>query len=231
MPRKSERITQRDLEVLTFIARYGTVPRAAVSSRVGTARSVTLARERRLRLAGLIESRLGFGPSERLLVATRSGLCACGRPELGVARPSPATVHHETVLARVAADLERGGERLLSEREINALERAEGVRHLSAALAGGRFHRADLIRLDAEGEPAEAIEVELTTKGAARLDAILRAWRLAVAERRVTRVVYHCTPRTRRVVERSIERTKTEAMIAVIDLRIRGRDGSHTHSV
>jgi hypothetical protein len=226
MPRTSERISQRDLEVLEFIARYGTVPRGAVCVWAATARSVSLARERRLRLAGLIETRFGFGSGERLLVATRSGLRACGRPELGLARPSPSTLGHETVLARVGAGLERGGERLLSEREIIALERAEGGRRLSAALPHGRFHRADLIRLDGDGEPAEAIEVELSSKGAARLDAILRAWRLAVAERRLAGVVYYCTPRTRRVLERAIERTRTEAMIAAVDLRIPDRDGS-----
>jgi hypothetical protein len=231
MPRTTERITERDLDVLTFIARYGTVPRGAVSTWAATARSVSLARERRLRLAGLVESRHGFGSAERLLIATRSGLRACSLQELGVARPSPATLRHETVLARLGAALERGGERLLSEREINAIERAEGQRRLSAALPGGRHHRADLIRLDADGEPAEAIEVELSNKGAARLDAILRAWRLTVAERRVHRVVYHCTPRTRRVVERSIERTKSEAMISAVDLRIPEGDVSPAGSV
>lgn len=226
MPRRTDRITQRDLDVLTFIARYGTVPRSAVALRVGTARSVTLARERRLRLGGLIETRFGVGSSERLLVASRLGLRACGHSELGLARPSPATLRHEVILARLGAALESGGERLLSEREINALERAEGARHLSAALPGNRYHRADLVRLADDGESAEAIEVELTSKGAARLDAILRAWRLAVAERRLARVVYHCTPPTRRLLERAIERTRTEAVIAVVDLRIPDRDGS-----
>ena len=64
----------------------------------------------------------------------------------------------------------------------------------------------------------EAIEVELTTKGAARLDELLRAWRLAVGEQRFTRVVYRCTPRTRLFVEKAIERTRTAEMVSVQEL-------------
>jgi hypothetical protein len=120
--------------------------------------------------------------------------------------------------ARLGAQLERRGGRLLSEREIFARERAEGARVLSAALAGGRFHRADLVRLGDAGIAAEAIELELSVKGAARLDALLRAWRLAVAERRIGRVVYHCSPHTRRFVEQAIARTRTEEMIEAVDL-------------
>ncbi len=150
------------------------------------------------------------------LVASAAGRRACGRPELAAARPSPATLHHETVLARLGAERELSGERILSEREIVAAERAEGRHIYSAELGRGRVHRADLIRLGPEGP--EAIEVELSTKAAARLDAILRAWRFAVAEGRLARVVYHCAPRTRRFVEAAIARTATSAVIEVEDL-------------
>ena len=68
---------------------------------------------------------------------------------------------------------------------------------LSAELGAKRFHRADLLRVGADGEPPEAIEVELTAKGQARLDELLRAWRWAVAEQRLRRVVYRCPPRIR----------------------------------
>jgi hypothetical protein len=218
--RRTDRINARDLEVLEFIARYGTVPRGAVATWAASGRSVGFERERRLRLAGLIVVRRGFADAERLLAATALGLRVCGRGELRAARPSPATIRHEAVLAQLGAVLERRGARLLSEREILALERAEGRRLFSATLADGRFHRADLLRLAADGAPPEAIEVELSTKGAARLDALLRAWRFAVAERRLSRVVYHCSPRSRRFVEQAIERTRTEAMIAVVALEL-----------
>jgi hypothetical protein len=216
--KRTDRISERDLEVLEFIARLGVVPRSAVGLWAGTARTVTETRERRLRRAGLIAVQPGFGLSDRLVLCTRAGLRAAGRAELSTPRPSLARIPHEARVARLAAALERRGERVLSEREMIAREGAEGRRIYSAALSGGRFHRADLLRVSADGGPPEAIEVELTAKGAARLDALLRAWRLAVAERRLSGVTYRCTPRTRTLLERAIERTRTAASIAVEDI-------------
>jgi hypothetical protein len=214
--RRSDRVDQRDLALLAFIARYGTVPREAARLFSGAGRSVHLARERRLRLADLLTVRPGFEDGSRLLIATRTGRRACGRPELSAARSSPAALLHETTLARLGARLELAGERILSEREIAAAERAEGRRIYSADLGRGRFHRADLIRLGPHSP--EAIEVELSTKGASRLDAILRAWRFAVAEGRLAKVTYHCAPRTRRFLEAAVTRTATGAAIEVHDL-------------
>jgi hypothetical protein len=215
--RRTDRINERDLEVLGFIARFGTVPREVMARRSGGGRTVTYERERRLRAAGLIEVVPGPGKGERLLIATRAGRRACGRPELPAARPSPATLRHETRLAALGARLESGGGRILSEREIGAAERAAGSRLYSADLGHGRFHRADLVRLGADGP--EAIELELSAKGAARLDAILRAWRFAVAEGRLARVVYHCDPRVTGLLDRAVARTSTGAAIEVTGLR------------
>jgi hypothetical protein len=213
--KRTDRISQRDLEVLEFIARFGVVPRSAVAAWAGTGRTVTIVRESRLREAGLIVVSAALGNGERLAVCTAAGLRACGRGELRTARASPGAVQHESAVAQLAAMLEREGEQLLSEREILARERAEGKRSFSAMLSSGRFHRADIVRVDEDGGPGEAIEVELTTKGAARLDELLRAWRRAVAERRLTRVVYRCAPRTRPFVEQAIERTRTHSAIAI----------------
>jgi hypothetical protein len=216
--RRSDRVNSRDLEVLAFIGRFGTVPREAALGWSGAGRSVHLDRERRLRLAGLIEVRPDFEDGARLLVATGAGLRACGLRELKVARPSLATVRHETVLARLAARLEPAGETLLSERELLAAERAAGRRIYSAELAAGRGHRPDLVRLTPSGP--EAIEVELATKGARRLDAILRAWRYAVGGGRFVGVAYHCAPRTRPFVEAAIGRTSTGRMIEARELQL-----------
>ena len=88
MPRgvRTDRISERDLEVLEFIARFGVVPRQAVSVWADTRKAVTLARERRLRLAKLIELHPRLGPLGPFALATRVGLRACGRPELRPAR-------------------------------------------------------------------------------------------------------------------------------------------------
>lgn len=216
--KRTDHISTRDLEVLDFISRFGVVPRRSVATWAGTARTVTITRESRLRRAELIRVMRGFGDSGPLALATKSGLRASGRRELRMARLSAAALSHDTVVADLAAALERSGERLLSEREILARERAAGEHVLSAQLPGGRFHRADLLRVDHSGEPIEAIEVELSTKGAARLDQLLRAWRHAVIEKRLQRVLYRCAPRTLPYVRRAVERTRTEGVIVVEEL-------------
>jgi hypothetical protein len=216
--KRSDHISQRDLDVLDFIARFGVVPRRAVATWAGTARTVTISRESRLRRSELIRVERGFGDTGPLSLATKSGLRASGRRELNTARLSAAALSHDTVVANLAAFLERGGERLLSEREILARERAAGEHLLSARLPNGRFHRADLVRVNEDGGPIEAIEVELSTKGAARLDELLRAWRHAGLEKRLERVFYRCAPRTLPYVERAVERTRTESVIVVEEL-------------
>jgi hypothetical protein len=216
--KRTDRISKRDLEVLEFIARFGVVPRSAVATWAGTSRTVTLTRERRLREAGLIEVSAGIGDAGRVLVCTKVGLRVAGRSDLRAARLSWQTLNHELVVANLAAKLERAGDETLSEREMLAQERAAGDRVFSAALSRGRFHRADLVRVDRRNGEVEAVEVELTTKGAARLDELLRAWRRAVAERRVNRVVYRCGPATQRHVERAVARTKTMTAVVVEEL-------------
>jgi hypothetical protein len=212
---RTERISERDVEILEFVARFGVVSREAVALWAGTAQTCTLNRERRLREARLVDVRCGVWGEGKLLACTAAGLALCGRGELRPGRFSLATARHEAAVSELAASLESRGERTLSEREIVARERAEGERVLSAELTGDRFHRADLLRLGAKGEPPEAIEVELTAKGQARLDELLRGWRWPVAKQRLRRVVYRCPPRIRPVIERAVERTGTEATVAV----------------
>lgn len=200
--RRSERISQRDLEVLEFVARFRVLPRRAVAIWAGTARAVTAARERRLREAGLIEVMPGFGDSGRIVVCKRAGLRAACREELPTPSPSPASLIHSAASAHVAARLERQGHRVLSEREIAAIERAEGKRIYSAERRE-RFHRPDLVLLD---DPPVAIEVELTAKSPRRLQGILRAWRLTLARDQFSLIRYLCSPRACGAVERAADR-------------------------
>ena len=210
--RRSNRISQRDLEVLEFIARQGVVPREAVAIWADTRRAVTAARERRLREAGLIEVWPGVGASGRIIVCRRGGLQAVCRQELSTPRLSPATLLHSCATATVAARLERQGHCVFTEREIVAYERNAGERSCSAEVENGRFHRPDLIVI---GDPPEAIEVELSDKSNRRLDEILRGWRWAVAEKRFGRVRYLCSRRALLYVERAVERTRIEAGIEI----------------
>jgi hypothetical protein len=205
---------------LEFVARYGVIPREVVALWARTGRAVTAARERRLREAGLVEVLPGFGDSGRLVLCTRSGLRAVGRDDLPAARFSPATLLHTAAVARVGARLEAGGDRVLSEREIFARERAEGKRVFSAEPGEGRYHRPDLVVL---GEEVEAIEVELSDKSARRLDELLRAWRWTIAAKQFSRVRYICSQRVLPYVKRAAERTKTESFIEIESLELRDR--------
>jgi hypothetical protein len=217
--KRTDRLSSRDVEVLGFIARFGLVPREAVATWAATARSVTLARERRLRRAGLIEVGSAFWDAERLIVPTAAGLRLSGYRHLGAARTSPASATHEASVARLAAQMERAGARLLSEREVLACERAEGRRVYSLKIEGGRrLHRCDLIAAGADGGPPAAIEVELSVKGPERLDLILRSWRRAVAEGRFRGVVYRCSGRSLGGVRRAVERTATAGFVRVEEL-------------
>lgn len=217
--KRSDRLSARDVEVLGFIARFGLVPREAVAIWAGTARSVTLARERRLRRAGLIEVGSEFWGAERMIVPTAAGLRLSGYRHLGPARISGSVVAHESAVARLAARLESAGVYLLSEREALAQERAEERRVFSLKIEDGRrLHRCDLVVAPVDGGVPGAIEVELSVKGAARLDRILRSWRRAIAEGRFATVSYHCSPRAITGVRRAVERTATGSYIRVEEL-------------
>jgi hypothetical protein len=217
--KRTDRVSERDLEVLEFVARFGTVPREVVALWAGTGKAVTEARERRLRLAGLVEVLPGVGDTGRLVLCTRDGLRAVFRGELPVPRFSPGTVRHHAMAARVAVQLERGGHEVLSEREVFARERAAGERIFSAAVRSRRFHRPDLIVPE---DSAEAIEVELTAKAARRLDGILRAWRGAIIEGKVDRIRYVCSPAVLGSVQRSAERVafRMRLKIEVLDFEV-----------
>lgn len=111
---------------------------------------------------------------------------------------------------------EFGVEHVLTERELRLLERIEGRPIASAKvgeLAGGgpRLHRPDLAVMSEAGPIA--VEVELTPKGASRLEGLVRAWRRASW---VVEVRYLCEPgATTRGVERAVQRTQAEGRVQI----------------
>jgi hypothetical protein len=173
---------------------------------------VTATRERRLREAGLVEVRPGFGDGARVVLCTRMGLRAVLRGDLTTPVLSPGKLHHSSVVARVGAQLELAGHSVLSEREILARERAEGERVFSVERGNGSYHLPDLILLT---DPPEAIEVELTDKSARRLDELMRAWRRSVAGRQFGRVRYLCSSQALPYVVRAVERTSTDLAVDI----------------
>ena len=228
MPRRrvegeKETVSFKDLQVLDFICRFGVVNRSAVSSWAGTGRSVTLDRERRLREAGLIAVHPPIGRSGPMISVAARGLRLADRSELGPSRVSVWSANHSIVCARVAAHLERGGDHVLSEREMLAEERQLGERCYSAkrSYPDRGWHRPDLYRFTLEdGKPEEhVIEVELTAKAPERLVGILKAWdahkyrNLGAGEETFTpreqtphAIIYLCAPKVAPFVERAVKR-------------------------
>ena len=223
MPRTTSAISERDLEVLDFVARFGLVASSAVGTWARTAQAVTYARQRRWVERGLVQLIEPINGSGRLLVCTREGLRAVGRDGLGPGRVSVGRRPHAIVVAHVGATLERDGHVVLSERELAAVEVREHRRLYSAELNDGRFHRPDLVL------PSDdlAIEVELSQKGSWRLDSILRAWRGTVGAGKFRGVRYLCGDRALRPLNKAVERTATEGLIEVtplLELNGNGRD-------
>jgi hypothetical protein len=110
------------------------------------------------------------------------------------------------ISALVGARLERAGEKVLSEREIAMEERLARQRLYSTTLPRGSSHRPDLVRLASAGPVA--IEVELTSKTPTRLDELIRSWRRAVVQHKVSSILYLGSAGAIRGVERSIARTR-----------------------
>jgi hypothetical protein len=263
-------VSERDLEVLEFVARFGVVPRAAAARWAATGRTMTLRREKRLREAGLLAVQRPWDASDPVLVASRQGLMACGREELSTARVSLATLHHFSVVAHLAAVLEGTGAQLLAERELRAHERALGKRQFSLTLPRGKHHRPDLVILPADpgstlleaevhssasdlgrqgpsssrtqgGRRSErtavreradrtedtemrsvpgvskpiAVEVELSEKSNARLDAIVGGWKAAVDAGRFEAAHYFCASKVRSHVERAVDRVGAQEHVRV----------------
>lgn len=211
----------RDRELAHYVGRHGAVSIAHVMAATGVGRAAAYRRVARLEEAGLIErvSLLGFNG---VLRATRKGLAYAGLG-LSVASVSPANAEHYLCCASTALRLaDRFGEgAVLSEREIAFTEALEERPIASAVLSGQRArkprsHRADLAVLREAG--TIAVEVELTPKAPKRLEAIARAWRLAVANGTVNEVHYVCEPgKTYRAVSRAVERVRAQNFVAVIE--------------
>jgi hypothetical protein len=211
--------TNRDRQIASWIGQVGAAGAEHVMRRFGMGRSWAYARLNRLVTDGLlIERRLLFG-RPGLYLATAEGLRWCGLQHLGVQRVGPGAFEHAWQVASVAAEPLRDGWRLLGEREIRFCE-LEGDGLLASArlgeLPGGRpaLHRPDLALVSPTGG-VFAIEVELSLKGARRLDAICRGYARA---RHVQQVVYLATPQAARALERSIARVRAAEKITVLQV-------------
>jgi len=210
---------RRDRELVRFIGRHGAVSMDHVMAAMGVGRTAAYRRVAACIERGLLDRLDLLRGEPSLLRATRYGLRYAGLG-LPVAAVSPGSVDHWLRCASTSLQLaqEFGAEHVLTERELRLLERIEGRAIASAkvgelASGGPRLHRPDLAVMSEAGPIA--VEVELTPKGATRLEGLIRAWRRAswVAE-----VRYLCEPGpTMRGVERAVQRTRAEGRVQIAE--------------
>lgn len=215
--KRTERISQTDLTVLGFIARFGRVARTAVLKLTGADRSHIIAGETRLRAAGLIEISEGSWDGETILACTAAGVARSGFGEVSWQPIPPGPNDHNLMVAELAAAMERVGASTLSRREVAARERAVGDRVFSAELDDGDFRRPDLVHRGTGGPP-EAIVVSLAGDEDPDLSEVLRGWDRAVAKRRFAWVSYRCSAATREEIDLAVLRAGATGSVIVREL-------------
>ena len=204
--------------ILAWLAAIGAGSAGELAASCGLSPRATGARLRALEDAGLTRSLRLLHGAPALHVLTRRGLREAGRPELDPVAVSASGFAHLLAVARVAAALGDAGQRVGGERELRALERAEGRPLASAEVGFARdgtiaLHRPDLV---CWGSAAPiAIEVELTVKAPARLQTIVRGW---ARSRLVGGVVYYAAPPAARALQRALRRECAGERVAVIPL-------------
>jgi hypothetical protein len=215
-------ITNRDRDVVDWIARIGAVQPEHVMFRFGMGRTVVYRRLAALESAGLIERFRLLHGQPALIVATKAGLRLCGLEHLGVTKVSAGAAAHWQASALIAAVIDRGDSRgsIGGVREIRAAQRT-ARQPVASATIGAASHFPDLVLWGPQGagQPGgTVIEVELTAKAPDRLRQILNAWSSARLLEIVAAVVYVCTPEARRAVTRAIEATYTQKDIHIFDM-------------
>lgn len=159
-----------------------------------------------------------------LFVLTRAGLRAAGLPQLRECRVAPRTEGHLRAVACTATWLEchlAGSCEVLNERELHRSSSRLGRGFAAASPyvhhGGGARKRPDLLInpvSPVDGLPV-AVEVELSRKSTASLDAICMAWKHCPG---VAGVLYVAAPFLLTPLWQAIERTGAERRVIVLAL-------------
>jgi hypothetical protein len=209
------RMTDRDLEVVAWLARQ----RVATAMQVSRLFEVDLSKAyRRLRamvVRGLVRHERVFHLEPGVYLATASGI-ACTELQLPPARLDIRTLRHDLWVTDVCVSYLRSGVPVTTEREMRAADSCGGrpryAAPLSAEAVGGRprLHFPDLV---GESDGRWAIEVELTPKRRRRLDKIVGAYLRA---RHLDGVVYYVRScQVERLVREAAERAHAEELVQV----------------
>lgn len=183
--RSKGRLTSRDLAILEWIGRHGLVTAPQTARHLGVPTNKAQSRLRVLKANGLLAHRRVLHNEPGVYWAMREGLELAGL-DLPVCAIALGTYRHSLTAVDAAFAYESEGLCVLTERELRR-EQAQGDSRFLLTVSGAT-HRPDLVALTEAG-PA-AVEVELTHKGLRRLEAILVAYRGAIAAERIAYLAY-----------------------------------------
>jgi hypothetical protein len=232
--------TDRDAQIVGWAGALGAAGAEHVMGRFGMGRSWCYARLESLSAGGLLVPRALLYRRPALYAATTEGLRWRGLGRLGICRLGPGGFEHAWQVASVAVALHGmlPGFKLVSEREIRAHERDEQELLASArlgALTGARqqLHRPDLALIDTAGD-VYVVEVELSVKARARLQAICTGWARA---RHIRHTYYLVAPVAAGALTRAVHETRSQDRITILALddtralaaAVAGEGSGHVH--
>lgn len=230
MAHRGARITDRDLELLAFLAEHRIADVDHVRALLGVSDSVAYGRLRSLARLGLVTQHRFFQAQRSCYRITREGLASIDS-KLPPPRIDLRCYGHDIGLGWVWLAARRGSfgalRDVVSERRMRSNDGAEperqdtfGVR-LGGYGAGGkpRLHYPDLLLVTGDGKRI-AVELELTGKGRARRERILGGY---AADPRIDAVLYLVENRSlARSLQASAARLGIGAMVHVQPVRWAG---------
>src|SRR4051794_6306358 len=222
LPSRGFQTTRRDLEIVRWLGRVGAATAAQVGARwPSMPESNVYRRLRGLVKLGVIEHRRLLYGEPGVYLATRLGLDAAGLPFDRPARISAGRVAHQVAATWLALELDaqHGAERVVYERELRTVDGNGGPPPYAVELGGrlpsgrARLHYPDFAVLEDGDDRPVAVELELTAKGRARLESILRAY---VRARHVSRACYYVGgPAVERAVVAAVRSVRAERVVEV----------------
>ncbi|MCA1680798.1 MAG: MarR family transcriptional regulator [Actinobacteria bacterium] len=168
-------LTDRDVEILRWLARFRGVTAAQIGRRFDMGYSRVSRRLNQLGAGGLVALTRVLHRKPGLYTVTGEGQTAAGA-DLPVAAVGLGAYEHDVAVADVAIAAERAGDTVLTQRQMQALEAGAGAGDLTYAVArtAGERHFPDLVLDRSDGR--WALEVEVTDARSELLEAILRAY-------------------------------------------------------
>lgn len=201
-------LTDRDLEILAWLARFRGATATQIGRRFGMGYSRASRRLNQLGAGGLVtlERVLHRRPGVYLVTAAGQSTAAADLP---VAELVVGTYQHDVAVVDVAIAAELAGAKILTQRQMQALEVTDATALLYAvALPDGQRHFPDL--LSEHDSERWAIEIALSDMRSEPLERVLGAY---AAARHLAGVVYH--------VGRAVDAERIRRVAASLELGAR----------